>query len=41
MLYWFLIIDIKSKIRTYGEDVDTLTVISIESLLVYENKYFL
>ena len=29
---------VKSKIRTYGNKV---TVISIDSLLVYENKYYL
>ena len=52
-----MIIDIKSKIRTYGDNVftnfrglnvpednikcESFTVISIASLFVYENKYYL
>ena len=57
MLYQSMMIDIKTKIRTYGDKVysnfqdlylqkddtecEPLTFIFIDSLLVYENKFYL
>ena len=52
-----MMIDIKSKIRTYGDNIytsfcglnvseddikcESFTVISVDSLLIYKNKYYL
>ena len=57
MLYQFIMIDIKTKIRTYGHKVytnpgglnesedglecESITAISIDSLLVYASSYYL
>ena len=57
MIYQSMMIDIKTKIRTYGDNIytnfcglnvpeddikcESFTVNSIDSLLIYKNKYYL
>ena len=57
MTYQSMMIDIKSKIRTYGDNIytsfcglnvseddikcESFTVIPVDSLLIYKNKYYL
>ena len=57
MTYQSMMIDIKTKIRTYGDNIytnfcglnvseddikcESFTVISVDSLLIYKNKYYL